>query len=368
MCMMDKTVQLDMKQSDAFVERLVGTLNEAATAMMISIGHRTRLFDTLAKLPASNSQEIADAAGLNERYVREWLNAMVTARVVNYDAAAGTYVLPEEHAAALTRAAAPANLAATMQFIAVLGSVEDRIVECFEKGGGVPYEEFKHFQRVMAEESDQSVVSALHEHILPLAPGVTRRLEAGIEVADIGCGSGHAVIEMALKYPKSRFVGYEISEEGLAEGRRRARELGLQNARFAYQDVAELDEPGRFDLITGFDVIHDQARPAEVLRAVRRCLRDDGIFLMQDMKGSSQVEKNMEHPVAPFLYTVSCMHCMTVSLAENGAGLGTMWGRETAERMLGEAGFENVGVHELEHDMQNYFYVAYPRVAAEVAA
>lgn len=143
---------------------------------MISIGHRTGLFDTLAELPPSTSVRIAKSAGLNERYVREWLGAMVTGRLVDYDPAREVYHLPREHAACLTRSAVPNNIAAFTQYIPLLGRVEDEIVECFERGGGVPYASYPRFHQVMAEESVQTVVAALVDDILPLAPGLPARL------------------------------------------------------------------------------------------------------------------------------------------------------------------------------------------------
>jgi hypothetical protein len=113
-------------------------------------------------------------------------------------------------------------------------------------------------------------------------------------------------------------------------------------------------------MVTAFDAIHDQARPAAVLRGVRGAIRPGGVLLMQDIAGSSHVHKNMDHPIAPLLYTVSCMHCMTVSLAQGGDGLGAMWGEERAQKMLGEAGFGSIAVHRLAHDIQNCYYVCRP--------
>ena len=157
---------LDQAKAEGFAERMVGVLNEGAIALMTSIGHRTGLFDAMAELPRSTSEQIAEAARLNARYVREWLGAMVTAKIVEHDPENGTYNLPAEHAAWLTRATTPENIAAFAQYISVLGAVEDRIVECFEKGGGVPYSAYPRFQEVMAEDSGQTVVSALIDSIL----------------------------------------------------------------------------------------------------------------------------------------------------------------------------------------------------------
>lgn len=349
---------LDQTKMEAFASKMVEILNGGSLALMTSIGHRTGLFDTLATLPPSSSRQIADAAKLNERYVREWLGSMVTGRIVEYDPASGNYYLPREHAGFLTRAAGSNNMATTAQFIPLLGAVEDHIVECFRNGGGVPYSAYPRFHQVMAEESGQTVVAALVDHILPLVPGLTEALRAGIEVLDIGCGSGRALNLLARTFPNSRFSGYDFSEEGVGAGRAEAKRLGLTNVRFEVKDVAKINEPGRYDLITAFDAIHDQARPAEVLKAIANSLRLGGTFLMQDIAGSSHVHKDLDFPVAPTMYAVSCMHCMTVSLAQGGAGLGAMWGEETARRMLAEAGFNRVEVKQLPHDILNSYYIA----------
>jgi 2-polyprenyl-3-methyl-5-hydroxy-6-metoxy-1,4-benzoquinol methylase len=330
-------------------------LNAGALAIMTSIGHRTGLFDAMSELPPSTSEQIASAAGLNERYVREWLGAMVVGGTVEHDAESGTYFLPPEHAAWLTRAATPNNIAVTTQFIPLMGSVEDGIVESFKVGGGLPYSAFPRFHEVMAEDSGQTVVAALTDAILPLVPGLTERLEEGMDVLDVGSGSGRALNLMARTFPNSRFTGYDISEEAIA--RAEAEAQGLTNVRFEIKDVATLDEKERYDLITTFDAIHDQAKPAAVLEGIARALKPDGVYLMQDIAGSSHVHNNMEHPLGPLLYTISTMHCMTVSLSQNGEGLGTMWGEEKAREMLREAGFAKVEVKQLPHDFANSYYI-----------
>ena len=163
---------------------------------------------------------------------------------------------------------------------------------------------------------------------------------------------------MAKAFPESRFVGYDFSEEGIAAGRAEASTMGLPNARFEIQDVASLAEVDRFDLITAFDAIHDQAQPAQVLQRISEALRPDGDFLMVDIKASSALHANMDHPLGPFLYTVSTMHCMTVSLALDGMGLGTVWGEQKALQMLAEAGFTQVDVETVEGDLMNSYYIA----------
>jgi 2-polyprenyl-3-methyl-5-hydroxy-6-metoxy-1,4-benzoquinol methylase len=352
------TTPFDQTKADTFAEQMLGVLNHGALALMTSIGHRTGLFDTMAKLPPSSSTQIAQAAGLQERYVREWLGAMVTGRIVDYNSATDTYYLPPEHAASLTRAATPNNMAMFMQYIPLLGAVEDGIVRSFREGGGVPYAAFPRFQHVMAEESSQTVGAALVDAILPLAPGLINALHEGIEVLDVGCGRGHALTTMARTFPRSRFTGYDFSKEGVAAGKAHAAELGLSNVQFAYQDVSLIEERDHYGLITAFDAIHDQAQPRTVLKNIAQALRSDGVFLMQDISASSYVHKNIDHPMGPMLYTISCMHCMTVSLALGGEGLGTMWGEEQAQQLLNDAGFTHVTIHRLPHDFQNSYFVA----------
>jgi SAM-dependent methyltransferase len=344
--------------TEEFAERMVGAIDSASLTILLSIGHQTKLFDTLAELPPATSSQIADGAGLNERYVREWLGGMVTCRVVDYDPASQAYSLPRHRAAVLTRAAGPDNLARVAQFIPLLGEVEQKVIGCFHKGGGLAYSEYPRFHKLMAEESGEVFDAALVDVILPMAEGLPERLRGGVDVADIGCGSGHAINVMAQAFPASRFTGIDFSEEGLAVGAAEAQRLGLTNATFLQQDVAELDATETYDVITVFDAIHDQAQPARVLQNIYRALRPGGVFLMVDIKASSQLEDNIGVPLATFLYTVSTMHCMSVSLGLDGAGLGTCWGRQLAESMLADAGFGDVAVSEIESDPFNNYYIA----------
>lgn len=355
---MTATMQaLDEAKKNAFAEKFVGALNGGALMLMVSLGHRTGLFDTLAEMPPSTSNEIAQNAELSERYVREWLGAMLTAGVVEHDPATKTYWLPPEHAAWLTRAASPNNLAVTAQWMAVLGYVEDHVLAAFKHGKGVPYAKYHRFHEVMAEESGQTAVAALDEHILSLVPGLVAKLEKGIDVLDFGCGMGRALQHLAARFPNSRFTGYDASDEAIGVGSAEARAKGLKNLKLVVKDLAAMTETEAFDLILGFDAIHDQAAPAKVLSNLQRALRTGGTLLAQDIKACSCHHDNLGHPLGTFIYTVSCMHCMSVSLANGGPGLGAAWGKELALEMLADAGFRDVRVSELQHDMVNYYYV-----------
>jgi 2-polyprenyl-3-methyl-5-hydroxy-6-metoxy-1,4-benzoquinol methylase len=350
----------DAQKAEAFAGRLLGALNEAAACLMLSIGHRSGLLDAMRDQPAATSAELAARTGLNERYVREWLGAMTTAGVVEVDEASERFRLPAEHAAFVTRAAGADNMAVFAQYVGILGEVEDDVLECFKKGGGVPYERFPRFHEVMAEDSGQSVLSSLESHVLPLVPGLDERLRAGIRVLDVGCGRGRILVRLAELFPASTFTGMDLSGEALEAARADARAKGLTNATFEQRDLTDFDvtaAPGAYDWITTFDAVHDQAQPLRVLSGIHRSLADGGVYLMQDIKGSSRVRGNLDHPIGTFLYTVSCMHCMTVSLAQGGEGVGAMWGEELTRDYLAKAGFASVDKHELAHDIQNNWYV-----------
>ena len=347
-----------LETTEEFTQRIVATLDGASLTILLSIGHQTGLLDTMVRLGAATSAQIAEAAGLNERYVREWLGGMTTGHVVDYDAEAATYSLPAHRADVLTRAAGPNNLAVVAQFLPLLGEVEQKIIGCFRAGGGLPYSEFPRFHKLMAEESGAVYDASLVDVVLPLVDGLVERLRSGADIADFGCGSGHAINVMAQAFPASRFTGIDFSDEAIATGIKEATRLGLSNATFESHNLTELDKAADYDVITVFDAIHDQAQPARVLENIHRALRPGGVLLMADIKASSRLEDNVDVPMSTYLYTTSLMHCMTVSLALDGAGLGTAWGTQLATSMLADAGFDDVRVAELESDPINNYYIA----------
>ena len=348
----------DAARAERFSGKLAAALDGAALALMTSVGHRTGLFDVLRGQAPATPAEVAKRAGLAERYVCEWLAAMAAAGVVEHDAATGRFVLPAEHAAALTRAARPENVAVGFQWIPLLGAVEDEIVNCFERGGGVPASAYPRFHAVRAEESDQSVVARLLEQILGLVPGLPEALDRGRYVLDVGCGRGRALCRMAEAFPKSHFTGIDCAPEAISDARTLAREEGIANVRFLLGDAATFEASSAFDLITAFGAIHGQARPAAVLSRIAEALRPDGSFLMQELAGTGSVHEDRALPLGTFLYTLSCLQSVPVSLASGGAGLGAMWGERTARGMLAEAGFGSVEVLALPHDPIHRYYVA----------
>ncbi len=358
---------LDRERSSAFLATMTNIMNGGSLALMCSIGHKTGLFDTMAGLPAAGSTEIAEAAGLQERYVREWLAAMTAGGIVDHDADAATYHLPPEHAGLLTRGAGSLNMTTYCQYISLLGQVEDEVVDAFRDGGGVPYDRYPKFQTLMAESSGQRLATALIPHVVPLLPDGHDRLTAGIDVADVGCGSGRALNILAAEYPNSRFTGFDIAEAALEGARAEAAAAGTSNVEFIARDAAALDEPARFDVITSFDAVHDQAHPDKMLAGISAALRPGGTYLCVEPKASSHLHENLDMPTAAMMYTISTMHCMTVSLAYGGEGLGTAWGEQLALKKLADAGFVDVEVTGIKPDRANHYLVARKPTEAEVA-
>ncbi len=349
--------EFDTQRAEEFAGRLVTMLDDASLVLLTSVGQRTGLFDAMAGLGPATSTEVARAAALDERYVREWLGGTVVGGLVDFDPVRRTYVLPPEHAAFTTTAAGPDNLGFFAQYISLMGAIEPEIDRVFREGGGVPYSAYPSFQELQRDETARVFDAALVPTMLPLVPGLVERLEAGIDVVDIGTGAGHAVNVMARAFPRSRFLGVDISEEGIGLGRAEAADWGLANARFEVTDAAAL--AGSFDLITAFDTVHDQAEPTTLLHAIADALADDGVFLMGDIAFSSNLEDNVGNPFAPTVFALSVFHCLTVSLAYGGEGLGTAWGEQRAREMLAAAGFGDVTTAQVEGDPLNVYYIAH---------
>lgn len=349
-------LELDGARAEAFAGRLIDILDNGSLTLFISLGHRTGLFDTMAALGPGTSAEVARAAAMDERYVREWLGGLVVGGIVEYAPETGHYTLPPEHAASMTSAAGPDDVALFTRYIPLMGQVEDEIAHVLREGGGVPYSAYPAFQTLQRDETSRVYDAMLVGSILPLAPGLVEQLEAGIDVVDVGTGAGHAVNVMARAFPRSRFLGIDISEEGIALGRAEATAWGLDNTRFEVRDAASLT--GRFDLVTAFDTVHDQAHPTRLLRSVAESLAEDGLFLMGDIAFSSNLEENIGNPLGPTVFALSLFHCMTVSLAYGGEGLGTAWGTQQALEMLAAAGFGDVTSEQVEGDPLNIYYLA----------
>jgi hypothetical protein len=351
----DPTVERAVEE---FAERLFELFTGGMLTYLIDIGRRTDLFTAAAVGPAT-SAELAGRAGLEERYVREWLGAMVTSGIIDYERSTGHYWLPVEHAACLTGTGVE-NLAPVAYLTTVLGQHVTAVTSAFRTGGGVPYADFlPELRDVMDALWRPMYEQLLVDAIVPLAPGLAERLATGARAADIACGTGNGLLVLARTYPTSTFVGYDQDAGAIARGRAEAAARGLTNLQFEVRDAATLKVEQPFDAVFVFNALHDQADPSAVLANIFSCLVPDGVLLMDEPRVSSNLDDNIGNPVAPFTYAVSTLHCLTVSLAAGGAGLGTAWGEQLALRMLGDAGFSAVAVHDAPGDPGNAVFVTH---------
>lgn len=347
-----------VETADAFASRLVETVTAGLVTALLDVGRRTDLFAAAAEGPAS-SAELAARRGLQERYVREWLAAMATAGIVAYDPATERFWLPAERAAVLTGDSYD-NLTPLAYLVTTLTRQVAAVADCFTSGGGVPFEAYlPELHDVMDTLWRPMFRDLLIPQILPLAPELPGLLESGARVADIGCGGGNALLVLAARYRRSVFVGYDQDAEAIDIARRRAAEAGLGNLSFEVADAAALTATTPYDAVLVFNAVHDQAHPDRMLAAARALLRPGGTFLMHEPRISSRLADNLDNPLAPMVYAVSVLHCLTVALAEGGAGLGAGWGEQTARALLAEAGFGPVAVHDAPGDPGNAVFVTH---------
>ncbi len=331
----------DGAKAEAFGGHIMGILSGGLLSLMVDIGHRTGLFAAAADGWAT-SEQLAGRTGLTERYVREWLGAMTTAGVVEYDQAGESFRLPPEHAALLITPTGVAPLAVTTT---ILARHVPQIVQAFREGGGVPYAAFgPEFTDAWDAVGRGVFDTMLVPEYLPLAPGLTEALTAGVRVADIACGTGHALIVLARAFPASTFTGYDLDEHAIARARAEAAGAGLANVSFDVADVARLAVTTPFDVVFVFDAIHDQVEPDAVLTRIADALVPGGLLFMREPRAADTLAGNLANPLASVLYSVSTLHCMTVSLAHGGAGIGTVFGEQRARRMLADAGFSEPDV------------------------
>lgn len=336
---------MDEAKMGAFAQRMMDMYVGTILAYLLDIGERTKLFDAAATGPGT-SAEIAERADLDERNVREVMSALATADIVEYDPATKQFTLPPEHAAVLT-GQGMGNMAKMMRGATFMAKYVPDVARAVVDGKGVPYSVYRpEFTEMMDGMNRQLYDLQLVDGYLPAVPGLVDTLAAGARVADVGCGSGHSIALMAEAFPKSAFTGFDFAADAIEQAQKEADSLGLTNATFQVQDVAKLSTDEPFDVVFAFDAIHDQADPATVLKRVHDVLKPGGVFVMIDVRAASALEDNLGNPLASMIYGVSALHCMQVSLAEGGVGLGTAWGTELATQMLKDAGFGDVAVHD----------------------
>ena len=349
---------MDRLKIEAFLDRFVDLASGATTIGLLAVADRSGLSAYLGTGSGGTSIEIAEGAGLDPRYVAEILSGLAAAGVVAYDSGTERFELPPEHALFISDEDSPYFMGGWFDMIpAVMGQL-DGVAAATVHGGGVEFEQFgPALIRGIDRGNGPSQRVFLTTRWLPAVPGLAERLESGIRVADVGCGSGNAVIQMAQAFPQCQVFGFDISQESIDLASERSK--AIPNARFQVAGVEEIPvEPG-FDLMTSFDVIHDLANPLAGLRRIRESLAGNGRYLMMEPHASSDLEDNL-HPRGALLYGISTLLCMTQSLADGGEGLGAAWGWQKAERYAADAGFSRFEVLEGISNRFSDFYLLLP--------
>lgn len=348
---------------------MTNILNYGALNLAMALGYRARLFDVLDEFESPQpASVIAENAKLSERYIVEWLGVMVSGGIIELSRASSGedfFSLPKEHGDLITRRAGNSNLGVYTQEIPLLTSCAmEPVFKGFTTGEGVSYDHYPRFQDFMSQLANAKHYEVLIEKFIPsIDEGrILNQLKSGIRVCDLGCAEGIAVMLMADAFPASEFIGIDISEEVIERAKSKADVKKLQNVSFLKLDaVCLMDQPDlleSFDYVTAFDSIHDQTHPLDALVNIHGILKHDGLFSMVDIAASSHLSENIDHPMGPFLYTVSLLHCMPVGLVDGGSGLGMMWGRQKAVDMLHKAGFDKVDVLDIPDDPFNLHFQA----------
>ena len=332
-----------------FTGRVLADTAAATTVVMAALGDRAGLFTSLASGGPATSAGLAARLHLDERYVREWLHGMYAAGYLTFDRTSQTFALPAAHVPTLADEGGTGFFGGVHQEL--LGAVQryDDVAAAFSSGGGVAFE---HLHPDVALGTAR-FTSSWHEHLLvpvwlPLVPETLALLERGCDAADVGCGAGRASIALAQHFPRSRYVGYDVSADAVRAARAAAERAGVADrVRFEVLDASQ-GLPRMFDVVTTFDVVHDAVAPRALLRSIRESLRNGGRYLCLDINCSPETTENVG-PIATLLYGFSLLYCMTTSLAEGGEGLGTLGLPEPVLRDLAaDAGF--AGVRRVEMD------------------
>jgi 2-polyprenyl-3-methyl-5-hydroxy-6-metoxy-1,4-benzoquinol methylase len=308
------------------------------TLGLCHVGDRLGLFKDLAANGPADSQELADRLDLNERYVREWLRGLTAAGYLE-ESESGRFTLPAEHVPALADESGPMFLGGVYQMMPAALAPYERLIEAFRSGGGVRQSDYPDILwDGMSRFTGSWFENVMVDDWLSTFPHVVEKLDRGIDVADVGCGAGRALIVLAQRFPRSRFTGFDIFPAQVERARTNAEEAGVAD-RVTFETVdAARGLPRRYDLVTTFDVIHDAAEPKRLLSALRAAVKDDGDYLMLEINCEDDVG-----PVAAMFYGFSVFYCMTTSLASGGAGLGARGMPEAVVRSLcTEAGFSAV--------------------------
>jgi 2-polyprenyl-3-methyl-5-hydroxy-6-metoxy-1,4-benzoquinol methylase len=345
-----------------YARHVFDALGGAMTSIMIWLGDRLGLYRALADGEARTSAELATRTGLHERWIREWLAQQGAAGILDHRGG-GHFALSAEGEAVLADEAAPTCGAGLFSLLPQLVGVLERLPEAFRTGIGLPYDAFGPDGAVGIERGFGPWFRALLVPLaLPAIPGVVDRLANGMAAADIGCGAGVALLEMAKAFPRSDFHGWDISSHALARAEENRAAAGVTNVTFHDVRSDPLPQDGRFGFITTFDCLHDMTDPAGMIRRIRATIRPDGVWLIAEVKAQGSYEAEVaKNPMAPMMYGISVLACMSSALSESGgAGLGTLgMSEDVARRMTREAGFASFEALDLDNPI-NAFYVVRP--------
>lgn len=336
-------MNIDQHKLDALVGRLFSDLSAGYGGVMVSLGDKLGLYKAMTGAGPLSSREVAKRAGCAERYVREWLNAQVAGGYVDYHPASGTYELSPEQAAILADDTSPVYLPNAWQCVASMWADEDKSLDAIKTGRGVSWGE--HDGRLFCGSAAffrNAYAGSLVQQWLPALDGVVARLEAGMTVADVGCGHGHSTVLMAKAFPNSRFFGFDAHDGSIAEAHKVAHEAGVAD-RVSFERAKAASYPARgYDLICFFDSLHDMGHPTEAMRHAATSLAPDGTVMLIEPFASDKVEENV-NPVGRLYYAASTTMCCAHAISENGTHvLGAQAGPKQLSGVLRQAGFGQV--------------------------
>ncbi|GAC1645724.1 MAG: class I SAM-dependent methyltransferase [Chloroflexota bacterium] len=335
---------IDMDALNEVIGQLVSDYNAAMASALVYIGDRNGLFTAMDGAGAVTPDELAARTGQSSRYLREWLSAMACAGYVQYDPTTGRFTLPPEQAFCLANPDSPAFFSGLFEMLPTWYGNAAKVADAFKTGTGVPQKEYgEEFWHGFERFTRAQFLNHLTQHWIPSIPGLDEKLKEGARMADIGCGNGQAILILAQAYPRSQFIGYDSYELAIENARKRAAQAGV-DGRVEYQlrDVVK-GLPDTYDLITVFDTVHDMVDPVGALTSIRKALASDGVLLWTEFNVSGDLAENLANPLnlAKFTYSASTLYCMTTSLSQGGAGIGTCMGPHKAEELAREAGFES---------------------------
>jgi len=332
-------VALSDERPQAFLARAIGDLGAAQSAALVVLGDKLGLYRALAGAGPLTPTELAQRTGTVPRLVREWLVNQAASGYLAYDAGAGTFTLPEEHAQALASEGTRASLGGAFQTAVAMVRALDAVEGAF-RGEPVGYSAWgDDFFAGLERESLARLAPRLVAEWLAAVPGLVERLEAGASVADFGCGRGVALRLMAEAFPRSRFLGVDEHQPSIAHARRTAFAAGL-GARVTFETAGVLPGAG-YALITCFDTLHDVPDPLGVARSLLGALAPEGVLLLVEPAAGATIAENL-NPLGRYLSAASTLHCVPVSLGGGGRGLGLLAGESKLREVLVAAGFTRV--------------------------